>query len=452
MNRNLRLRVLPQIPPVDGKEIELGTSATHIQWRYINPPFPPGDWVDLYPLASLVGPEGPSIELRSDGTNIQYRVVGEATWVNVVPLDDLRGPQGIQGEQGIQGIGVPTIGPGDAGKLLAVKGTEDGTEWVTPSSAKPFPQGRLSLTSGVAFPASPVAGATTIYYEPVLGTAISIYDGATFAVKDLAGAIALALDSNSGHTGYQQADRNFDLFVFDDGGTIRLATGPTWNAGAVAGSDTARGTGAGSTELETFGGLLVNKNTITLRWGSASGNTASVPVRRATYVGSFRATANGQASDTPTKRVLFSGYNQAARKLFVSDPVESYNYTSATYRQFNGNAANKVEFLLGLAGILVSALAQCYVSSSDGTARLSTVSIGVDATTSTPSDDVVPGSLAAVAAAQTTFARYLGYPGIGFHYLAPLESGSPSATNQRWFGNNAGTYPVRPGLSGEVVL
>lgn len=320
----------------------------------------------------------------------------------------------------------------------------------TGGGAKPFPQGRLSLTSGVAFPASPVAGATTIYYEPVLGTAISIYDGAAFVVKDLAGAILLALDSNSGHAGYQQADRNFDLFVFDDGGTIRLATGPAWNAGAVSGSDTARGTGAGSTELETFGGLLVNKNAITLRWGSASGNTASVSVRRATYVGSFRATANGQASDTLTKRFLFNAYNQTVRKLYVADPVASYSYAGG-YRQFNGNAANRIDFLLGLAGILVTATVNGYVSTADVTPGTAYVKISIDSTSAMNTDDIIMGAIAGRSAAQSLWGQYSGYPGLGHHFLVPIEA-MFGGTTMTWYGTDNGANTVRPGLIAQVWM
>lgn len=41
----------------------------------------------------------------------------------------VQGPQGIQGEKGPQGIGVPEISPGDADKVLKVKGDESDTEW-----------------------------------------------------------------------------------------------------------------------------------------------------------------------------------------------------------------------------------------------------------------------------------------------------------------------------------
>jgi hypothetical protein len=40
------------------------------------------------------------IEIRNDGTYIQYRYVGEVDWINLVALADITGPQGPQGEPG----------------------------------------------------------------------------------------------------------------------------------------------------------------------------------------------------------------------------------------------------------------------------------------------------------------------------------------------------------------
>ncbi len=150
------------------------------------------------------------------------------------------------------------------------------------------PQGRLTLTSGLPVLAADVTGAATIFYTPYLGRSVPLYDGAAWSNNNIS-ELSLALDLNSGHTGYHQSGKNFDLFVINDAGTLRLATGPAWS------SDTARGTGAGTTELTQLNGILVNANTLAnARFGSSSGNTVSVAANRATYVGSFRASADGQ--------------------------------------------------------------------------------------------------------------------------------------------------------------
>lgn len=90
-------------PGADGREIEVQKSATHIQWRYV------GDatWVDLVSLADLKGDKGDTGDTGASGAAglSAYEVavsdgfVGtEAAW-----LASLVGPQGEQGIQGEQG-------------------------------------------------------------------------------------------------------------------------------------------------------------------------------------------------------------------------------------------------------------------------------------------------------------------------------------------------------------
>ena len=98
----------------DGREVELQKSATHIQWRYV------GDvtWLNLVALTDIKGDQGiqgiqgndgddgidgNSVEIQNNGTYIQWRLIGDTTWINIVALTALKGDQGIQGIQGIQG-------------------------------------------------------------------------------------------------------------------------------------------------------------------------------------------------------------------------------------------------------------------------------------------------------------------------------------------------------------
>lgn len=46
------------VPGPPGREVELRTTATHVQWRLVG-----GDWADLVALSALVGPAGPPNEL-----------------------------------------------------------------------------------------------------------------------------------------------------------------------------------------------------------------------------------------------------------------------------------------------------------------------------------------------------------------------------------------------------
>jgi hypothetical protein len=128
----LRLRVLPAIPPINGREIELRTTATHIQSRLQG-----DDWTDLIALAELVGPEGDNIILRVDSDQIQWKPFSapDDEWVDLVPLADITGPQGVPGEKGDTGDQGPpgqdsdltaaTLFPGTRAELKAIDPSEN---------------------------------------------------------------------------------------------------------------------------------------------------------------------------------------------------------------------------------------------------------------------------------------------------------------------------------------
>jgi hypothetical protein len=102
---------------VDGKTPELRNNGTYIQWRYV------GDvaWIDLVALSTITGPQGiqgvqgtqgiqgvqgtagtngKNVEMQTSATHVQWRLVGDATWIDLVTLESLRGPQGLPGNDG----------------------------------------------------------------------------------------------------------------------------------------------------------------------------------------------------------------------------------------------------------------------------------------------------------------------------------------------------------------
>lgn len=54
-------------------------------------------------LRQIAGLDGAQVELRNDGTHIQWRKVTELTWHDLVSLADITGPEGPQGPQGPEG-------------------------------------------------------------------------------------------------------------------------------------------------------------------------------------------------------------------------------------------------------------------------------------------------------------------------------------------------------------
>lgn len=304
---------------------------------------------------------------------------------------------------------------------VVVSGT--GSSWAVKANFSP--QGRLSLATGVAITTADIAGSPWVYYVPFIGDRVPVYDGTNFISRSIGDWRSLPLTDTS-MAGWHQSGRNFDAFIINDAGTVRLGTGAAWTDGAVAGSDIARGTGAGSTDLELFQGVWVNRNDIIIRFGTATDATVFVAARRATYVGSFRTTANGQTDDTQKRRLVYN-LEQAPRVVFTKEPANSWVYNVATWRQQNANVNNRIEVLAGLAGSLIDIKTTARASGSDATTRAVFAGIGVDKTNDDGSIFNRVGNANNTAWAYPE-AVYIGNVALGFHFFAVLEKGATPAT------------------------
>lgn len=332
-----------------------------------------------------------------------------------------------------------TVDP-QRGVIALHDGSTPGGVRFTPGGAgagglPPAPGGRISLTSGVALPAADVVGATTIYYIPCAGGTVPVFNGTEMHAVDMGAGLSLPLDVSSGHAGYHQVGRNFDLFAVVVGGVLRLGTGPSWNSGS--GSDVARGTGAGSTELQLKNGFWTNKNAISVRIGAASGDVLAVAANQATYLGSFRATADGQATDAERARLVYNAYNQAIRRVAVTDVGTSHSYATQTFRIFNNDNANKIDVLFGLAGGSASLQALNLVTNSTATVRIPTNGVGLDGASAILSTGLQK-AISSVAN-ETVQAICDASIGMGYHFLAWLERGA-GADAQTWYSSTSGLF------------
>lgn len=309
----------------------------------------------------------------------------------------------------------------------------------TLSNVAAIPGGRLTLTTGLSVTVADVTAAATVYYTPHAHDVVRIYDGSAWTYNVFT-ELSIALDSNSGHTGYQQSGKNFDLFVVSDSGTIRLGTGPAWT------SDTGRGTGAGTTELQRLNGIWTNKVSMTLRFGSASGNTITVAVNQGTYVGSMRASADGQTEDSLAKRFLWNTSNRVRRPMRVIEATDSWTYSTAAWRQVNASTANQVAILRGLDEDSVTVTWNATVASS--TLQTVFLGIGLDSTSAFATGGL-PGHVRMTTTSNFR-ASYTDLPGLGYHFLAALEYGGGSGT-QTWYGDVGLPLQYQTGMTGEAL-
>lgn len=295
------------------------------------------------------------------------------------------------------------------------------------------PQGRLTITSGAPVLSSDTTAQTTVYYSPYSGNRIALPTASGWSVRFFT-ELSQTLADVSKSPGAAAVNSVYDLFVWDDSGTIRVSRGPAWS------SATSRGTGAGTTELERKDGVLVNKVAIT------NGPAAN----RGVYVGTIATDGNGSngqlnamfapaaaAGGTNNRIDVWNMYNRVDFAAMNRDSTDSWNYSTATWRASNGSNSNRVTMVRGLNEDAVQAQAHAVISnSSAGTGR---VGIGVDVTNapsgfvgvskSTSSDFGAGGSMCA---------SWAGLPGLGSHYIQWLEHAVVGGTTV-WYGDNGGT-------------
>jgi hypothetical protein len=290
------------------------------------------------------------------------------------------------------------------------------------------PGGRLTLTSGTPVTTSDVTGATTVYYVPYKHDKVPLYDGTTWALYSIgsSGLSQATTDTTKSPTAVT-TNSNYDLFVWNDSGTVRLSRGPAWT------SATARGAGVGTTELQQVNGRYVNKNAITNGPGAQKG----------LYVGSIRTDGSSQVNDASAFRHLWNAHHRVRRELQLK-VAGSWNYSTGSWRQANGSAANQLDFLCGLSEDAVSARLLTSVHNSTATSRNVAVAIGLDSTTAGSSDCIFQG-VQATQDGLNIGASYTGNPGLGRHVLTWLELGFGSDT-QTW-----GSGSFSSGLNGEML-
>lgn len=297
-----------------------------------------------------------------------------------------------------------------------------------PSSPAPAsaPQGRLTLTTGVPVLTADVINAGTIYFTPFGGNKVPLWNGVRFLMTtftELSQTVADATKSPAAGA----ADKNYDMFVWNDAGTLRCTRGPAWS------SATARGTGAGTTELDFVQGLYVNKITITN--GPAAGY--------GTYVGTVR-TAGDSLVDFMLAPAAAAGgganclhvWNAFNRRVVAArniDSTDTWAYKTETWRAKNNSAANGISFVVGLAEDAFTAINSVNGNSDNGAGAAA--GIGYDVTDANHANTHFEWFLTGSNKDEGSTALLRLTPAVGQHAITPLEIGINSGTTT-WFGDS----------------
>ena len=257
-----------------------------------------------------------------------------------------------------------------------------------------------------------MTGAGTIYACPYKGNEIALYNGTTWSVYSSA-QFSLALAALT-------SGRPYDVFCYASGSTPTLEF-LAWT------NDTAR-----ATALTYQDGVLVKTGDATRR-----------------YLGTFYTTGVATTEDSVANRYLWNYYHRVQRPMKAVDTTNSWTYSLAAFRQANANTANQLNFVIGVSEDRVSATV-LHAAKNTATAVSLRTAVGLDSTTAKAADCITVFAATYLANNETPLsAAYCGYPGIGKHYLAWLESSGASGTTT-WNGDDGGVLS-QTGIVGEVL-
>ena len=334
---------------------------------------------------------------------------------------------GVLGEYTVSGSGnvamttsptftTPVLGTPTSGTLTNCTGLPFGGL----TNVTVVPQGRLTLVTAVPVMTSAQTAKTIIYYTPYVGALIPIYDGTNWSLKQFSELSNTTTDSSTGNAGpaATTTNSNYDLFVWSNSGTLTLTRGPAWT------SDTARGTGAGTTQLTMTNGIYTNTVAITNGPGANLG----------TYVGTVRTDGSSQVNWDPmparaagggnARADVFNAYNRVAATCYSQDSTSSWTYSSTTWRATNNSTSNRISYIDGLGELY--AAARTTVSCDGGTGNNVGIGINRDSTSATP-DSISLGS-AGNFDYINPYAESVFFPSLGFHYLQSMESVTGAST------------------------
>jgi len=300
----------------------------------------------------------------------------------------------------------------------------------------PDPGGRLTLTSATPVLVADAADQTTLYYALYKHDLVPLFDGTdwdVFRFTELS--IAMAASAN------WAANSNFDCYIFNDAGTLRLVTGAAWT------DDTTR-----SETLTRVNGRWTNNASMTGRYGAAS--TVTVAANRGLYVGSFRTTGTAGTTtfifggvDTAGSHLLWNTYNRISAGGIVQEGATSWTYSTAAWRSLNADATNRISFIRGLNEDMDWVYGTFSFAAAGGGGDVYLAGIGLDSTTALATGVVNQRTLGTTAIYHGTSSMYAGFPGLGFHFLQFMEYNSTGANAVTVFGDNAEPLVVQHGLS-----
>ena len=327
--------------------------------------------------------------------------------------------------------------------------------------------GRLTLESGVAISTTDQTAKGTLYWTPYKGNKVSLFNGSSWKTHTFT-ELSISVPS--------EVYRIYDVFVYDNSGTLTLELN-AWDSGGQTTGTITGGTNATPIVItdvahgRSVGNLVGINGMVTLRapngkiWyisvvGSAdiftlegsvgngvyaSGGTwYLIPTARTDalvlqdgvycktgaltrrYLGTFMTgSTSAQTEDSTSWRLVWNMYNRVPRTL-LGTATGNHTYTLATWRQWNAlttKGAQQVWLVRGLDEDPV--LAETATLNNNASVQKSSIGIGINRCAANSAQDY-GGWGQSINTLQV--ARYAGLPGIGFKFFQKLEYSVASGT------------------------
>ena len=270
-------------------------------------------------------------------------------------------------------------------------------------------EGRLTLTTGTPVPTADQLSKTTVYFAPFKGNRVAVYDGTNWQLRTFT-ELSVVVPSTTATP--------FDVWIYDNSGTLTLET-TNWSSAS-----------ARATALTTQDGVYVKTGALTRR-----------------YLGTVCTTGvSGQTEDSYANRLVWNYYNRVRRPQKVVDATNTWNYTTATWRQANSSSANQFANVTGVAEDAQTV--EVWADSSNASAVYVAVGVGIDST-SANSAQIYGGYNGGSGVHSALYANYTDIPAAGLHTFAWLEISQASGTTA-WYGD-AGISYLQSGMVGSVM-
>lgn len=201
-------------------------------------------------------------------------------------------------------------------------------------------EGRLTTESGVPVSTADRVAQSTLYFTPYRGNRVALYSGTAWVYATL-------VERSLALTGLT-TDKNYDVFLWNNAGTLTLEPSAAWT------SDTVR-----ADALALQDGIRVK---------------ASATTRR--HVGTIRATGATTTADASAARFVWNATNQRARPLSTAFTAVRTT-TSTSFVEVHTEI--RAQFVLGDVGDVSLVVSGTANNSTSGQATLT--ALGVDGTT-----------------------------------------------------------------------